>query len=97
MTDTIALYTGYVILSILGIALVAAAILVLLSVVAAYIRVYNTRKTIKLMKKKEAAATYNLATTAYDVLAQWYEPRRTMEFIKEDIERYRKNNNLNKI
>lgn len=93
--NTIALYIGYVILGILGFALLVLAMLVLWLTVAAFYRIIKTKQTIRFMCKYENKVAYDAMKTALQYLLSKGASRNdTLETVESLIEKFRKINRI---
>lgn len=93
--NTIALYIGYAILGILGLALLVFAILVLWLTVAAFYRIIKTKQTIRFMRKSEEKVTYYAMKTALQyLLSKGASINDTLGTVEELIEKFRKTNRI---
>ena len=89
--NTIALYIGYVILGILGFALLVFAILVLWLTVAAFYRIIKTKQTIWFMRKYEDKVAYYAMKTALQYLLSKGASRNDT---LDTVEKFRKINSI---
>lgn len=93
--NTIALYIGYAILGILGLALLVFAILVLWLTVAALYRIIKTKQTIRFMRKSEEKVTYYAMKTSLQyLLSKGASINDTLGTVEELIEKFRKTNRI---
>lgn len=93
--ETIALYIGYTIIAIIGIALLAIAIFTLYLTVIGFYRILSTKQTIRFMQKAEARATAEGVQAAYDLLIKkGCSDLKTLGEVKESLRRFRMRNKL---
>lgn len=93
--ETVAIYIGYAILGILGLAILALAVFTIILVGVGIYRIVTTKTTIRFMQKPEAQATGAGLQAAYDLMIQkgckeyW-----TLKEVHNHIEKFHKLHNL---
>lgn len=88
--ETTALYIGYAILGIIGIALFNVILSVGYLTIVCCWRIFKTRQTIRFLQKFENQASYDTVKAALDSLQkQGFNENLTLKKIEESIERFR--------
>lgn len=89
--ETAALYIGYAVLGILGLALLLLALFILWTTIIGIHRIVTTKQTIRFMRKAEAKATYEALQVALQYLISKGAPKQyTLEEVEALIEKFRK-------
>lgn len=93
--ETTALYIGYAILAILGLALTALALFTVYLTAIGIYRIVTTKQTIRFMQRAEAKATNEGAKAAYDYLIKHgCSQSDTLEDVARLIDKHSKRHNL---
>lgn len=89
--ETAALYIGYAVLGILGLALLLFTLFVLWAIIVGIHRITATKQTIRFMRKAEAKVTYDALQVALQYLLSKGAPKQyTLEEVETLIEKFRK-------
>lgn len=96
--ETAALYIGYAVLGILGLALLLFALFVLWVTIIGAHRIITTKQTIRFMRKSEEKLTYEALEAALQyLLSQGASKHHTLEEVELLIEKFRKECRIQKL